>query len=194
MEYHSAIIRNKVLVYAATWMNLRRAILSERSQTKKKITRIMIPFTQNPKKCKLTCSDIKQQLQGPRGWRGWDVRWREMGIYQRALRNCWTQWVYLGHAGTWPGTLCCSAWTWTNISSSNKIQRNCKGLKIAACASGWGKLWTTRGKKRIKNPAASSKVPGAEYCLLHTAPPGVGRQPQPPLWPKPQVHPYLHPI
>ena len=29
-----------------------------------------------------------------------------------------------------PGSLCCSACTWTNISSSNKIQRNYKELKI----------------------------------------------------------------
>ena len=32
-----------------------------------------------------------------------------------------------------PGTLCCGACTCTNISSSNKIQRNCKRLKITVC-------------------------------------------------------------
>ena len=44
MEYYSAITRNEVLVYATIWMNLRIAILSERSQTKR-ITKIIIPFT-----------------------------------------------------------------------------------------------------------------------------------------------------
>ena len=34
-----------------------------------------------------------------------------------------------------------------NVSSSNKIQSNYKGLKIAACMHSWGKLWTTRYKK-----------------------------------------------
>ena len=28
---------------------------------------------------------------------------------------------------------CCRTFSWTNISSSNKIQRNYKGLKITAC-------------------------------------------------------------
>lgn len=34
-----------------------------------------------------------------------------------------------------PGTHCsgCSACTWTNVSSSNKIQRNYKGLKVTVC-------------------------------------------------------------
>ena len=39
-----------------------------------------------------------------------------------------------------PGTLCCSACPWTNISSSNRIQRNYKRLKITACLHCWGKL------------------------------------------------------
>ena len=41
-----------------------------------------------------------------------------------------------------PGTLCCSGCsvcTWTNISS-NKIQRNNKGLKITVDMRSWGKL------------------------------------------------------
>ena len=43
-----------------------------------------------------------------------------------------------------PGTLCCSARTWTNISLSSKMQRNYKGLKKTACRQSWGKLWTIR--------------------------------------------------
>ena len=41
-----------------------------------------------------------------------------------------------------PGIIiCCSACTRRNVSSSNKIQRNCKGLKIPVCVHNWGKLW-----------------------------------------------------
>ena len=73
-----------------------------------------------------------------------------------------------------PGTLCCSACTWTNVSSSNKIQRNYKGLKITVCMHSWDKLWKTRYKK-TKNPTATSEVWGAKAgycaCILHTAPP-----------------------
>ena len=69
----------------------------------------------------------------------------------------WLQlWDRLG-----PGTLCCSACTWTNSSSSNKIQRNYKGLKITVMGS-WGKLWTARYKKDQKNPTAASEEPGAK--------------------------------
>ena len=46
-----------------------------------------------------------------------------------------------------PGTLCCSACTWTNISLGNKIQRNYKGLKITAYMCSWSEFWT-----RYKNP------------------------------------------
>ena len=60
-----------------------------------------------------------------------------------------------------PGTLCCSACTWTNRSFSNKIQRNYKGLKRTARMSSWGKLWTKRYKK-TKNPTATSEGPGAK--------------------------------
>ena len=46
-----------------------------------------------------------------------------------------------------PGALCCSAYTWTHVSSSNKIQRNYRGLKITACMCSWGKFWTKRPPK-----------------------------------------------
>ena len=35
MEYYSTIIRNKIMPFAATWMNLEIIILSEVSQTEK---------------------------------------------------------------------------------------------------------------------------------------------------------------
>ena len=44
MEYYSTIIRNGVLMYATTWVNLIIAILRERSQAKR-IAKVMILFT-----------------------------------------------------------------------------------------------------------------------------------------------------
>ena len=73
-----------------------------------------------------------------------------------------------------PRTLCCSACTWTNVSSSNKIQRNYKGLKITVCMCSWGRLWTKRYKE-TKSTTATSEEPGAKAgsyaCPLHTTPP-----------------------
>ena len=74
-----------------------------------------------------------------------------------------------------PRTLCCSAWTWTNVSLSNQLQRNYKGLKSLY----WGKLWTIRYKK-TKNPIASSEVVAvlvSQSCLtlcdpVDCSPPG----------------------
>ena len=44
------------------------------------------------------------------------------------------------------------ACTWTQASSSKKIQRKYqyKGLKITACMRSWGKFWTTRYKETKK--------------------------------------------
>jgi len=60
------------------------------------------------------------------------------------LRQAWTlnllnlnlSW-FLG-----PGILCYSACTWINVSSSDKIHRSYKGLKLIANMRSWGKLWT----------------------------------------------------
>ena len=45
--------------------------------------------------------------------------------------------------------LCCSACMWMNISQSNRIQTNCKGLKITVYMCSWDTLWT-RYKKTEK--------------------------------------------
>lgn len=95
--------------------------------------------------------------------------------------------------GMRPRTLCCGACTCTNMSSSSKIQRNCKRLKITVCMGNWGKLWTIRYK------TASSEEPGAkaEYWPtppVHTTTKGAGRQPMPTPWPNPWAHSPPHPL
>ena len=85
-------------------------------------------------------------------------------------------------AGTWdPLIQCCNTCTWTNVSLSNKIQRNYKRLKIIVCMCSWGKLRTRRYKKTKKPNChfwrAGSKnrvsVAKAGYweCPLHSTPP-----------------------
>ena len=51
----------------------------------------------------------------------------------------------LRQPGTWDPLL--QSRKWTNVSSSNKTQRNYKGLKITVCVNNWGRLWTTNYKK-----------------------------------------------
>ena len=94
-----------------------------------------------------------------------------------------TGWDLGRFAGTWDPLLqCCSACTWTHLSSSNKIRRNCMGLKITACTRGWGKFWNQKIQRDQKNPTATFEGPGAKTgCWeqkqgtvqgpLHTAPP-----------------------
>ena len=102
---------------------------------------------------------------------------------------------------------CCSAYSWTNVSLSNKIQKNYKGLKITACICSWGKLWTTRHKKTL-NPSATSErlrtktegaVVGSKSRVLHIPPAPnttkrVGRPFKPLSSPTPGHTPYPHPI
>ena len=108
-----------------------------------------------------------------RHWAAGATSQRELyEIYSRNMKEkietCETSWdLELG-------ALCCSACTWTNVSSSNKIQRNYKEIKITACMHSWSKLWT-KSYKKTKNPTATSEELGAkaEYsaCPLHTTPP-----------------------
>ena len=97
-----------------------------------------------------------------------------------------------------PGTLCCNACTWINISSSNKIQRNNKGLKITTCMYSGGKLWMKRYQRTKKHNChfwrARSKSRVLCMPLALTTTIGVGKTPKPPLQPKPWTHPYSHPI
>ena len=70
------------------------------------------------------------------------------------------------------GTLYCSACTWTNVFSSNRIQRNNKGLKITAHMCNWGILWTIRYKMaKTQLPLLSNREqkqgPACEPCTQH---------------------------
>ena len=101
-------------------------------------------------------------------------------------------------AGTWDPLLqCCNACTWTNVSLSNKIQRNHKGLKITACMCSWGKFWTARYKE-TKKPNCHFWRARGKSRVLHTPPvhnttDGVGKTPKPPSGPTPGHTPTLTP-
>ena len=58
-----------------------------------------------------------------------------------------------------PGTLCCRA---AMLTSDNKTQGNCKGLKITACMHNWGKKWTKRYKNHRKPNWISVEEQGAK--------------------------------
>ena len=97
----------------------------------------------------------------------------------------------LGHLETgWDlehRTFCSSACIWTDISSSNKIERNYKAQKITACScnqANSGQLDTKKKKKgrkkktHAKKPAATFEVLGAKEGYrtqpLHTTLPKGG--------------------
>ena len=68
--------------------------------------------------------------------------------------------MILRQAGTWDPLLqFCSACTWTNVSSSNKIQRNYIGLKIT-CTVGANSRQKIQKDQKI--PTATSEEPGAK--------------------------------
>ena len=80
----------------------------------------------------------------------------------------------LRQSGTW-GPLPSSAYTWTNISLSNKVKRNYKRLNITARMPSQGKLRAS-GYKKTRNPTATSEELGAKSRVLCMPP-------KPPLWP-----------
>ena len=77
------------------------------------------------------------------------------------------------------GTLCCSACTRKNISSSNKIQRNYKELKITTRRHSWSKLRTRYKRPNAQCPLLNNREPEQERCLppAHGTPePGTSRR------------------
>ena len=93
-------------------------------------------------------------------------------------------------AGTWDPLLkCCNACTWTHVSSSNEIPRNCMGLKITACMHLEGKFWRKDAKRPQTLPLLklwikrrlSRAEAGYCTCPLPTWPPK--------RWTKPLRHP-----
>ena len=61
--------------------------------------------------------------------------------------------------GTFAAALQCC--TWPHLSSSNKIQRNCMGLKISVCVRSWADSGRKIPKSQ-KNPTVTSEEPGAK--------------------------------
>ena len=74
-----------------------------------------------------------------------------------------------------PGALCCSSCTWTHLSSSKKIQRNCMGLKIRVGANSGQKIQINRkpaaatAKSRQSCPTLCDPIDGSPQ-----APPSLG--------------------
>ena len=83
--------------------------------------------------------------------------------------------MWIWKDGRWdrlgPGPLCCSAGTWTHLSSSHKIQRNCMGLKITLCTHSWGKFWTKETQGAWSKSRGLGAKAGYCACPLHTPPP-----------------------
>ena len=68
-----------------------------------------------------------------------------------SVRSCYQpHFTDEAETGLGPGRLCCNACTWTHLSSSNKIQRNCMRLKLTACRYSWGKFWIPKIKRDQK--------------------------------------------
>ena len=96
------------------------------------------------------------------------------------------------------GIFCCNACTRTHLSMSNKIWRNCMGLKISAYMQELGQILDPKDKKRPQNPTATSEELGAKTgvwetivhvpCTQHHL--GVGKPPKPSLQPDPWTHPF----
>lgn len=57
---------------------------------------------------------------------------------------------------------CCNACTWAHLSLSNKIQRNCVGLKITMCRHSWGKFWTQKIQRDQTTQLPTLEEPGAK--------------------------------
>ena len=93
------------------------------------------------------------------------------------------------------GTLCCSSCTWTDLSSSNKIQRNYKGLKITECMCSWDKVRTkdTKGPREPNCHFWRVRGKSRAWCMppALSTPKGKGGPPKTPLQRYPWIQPTL---
>ena len=80
---------------------------------------------------------------------------------EMALDWSQTEWDRMGAGALWPSTC-----TWSNVSSSNKLQRNYMGLKIAVCVH-LGQITDTSHTK-TKNPTATLKSWEQKQCTEHS--------------------------
>ena len=99
-------------------------------------------------------------------------------------------------AGTWDPLLqYCRACTWTHLSSSNKIQINCMGLKITVYMPSWGKIMDKKRDQKTQLPLLKGleQTQGSAHAPWTKHHKGVGKSLKPPLWPYPWTHPYPHP-
>lgn len=94
-----------------------------------------------------------------------------------------------------PGTLGCSACTWMNVSSSKRTQRTSKGLQITMYTCSQGKWWTRYKDQKPNSQFWEARSKSRLPCMnpAHSTAKGVGRPPEPLLWPTPWTCPDLHP-
>ena len=94
-----------------------------------------------------------------------------------------------------PGTRRYSACTWTNVSSSNKIQRNYKGLKYKCMQL--GQIMNNKVQKDQKHNChcwgARSRNRVLRIHPAHSTIKRVGKPPKEPLQHDPWIHPTLTP-
>ena len=113
--------------------------------------------------------------------------------------TCTPPTITLRQAGLWDPLLwCCNACAWTHLSPSNRIQRNCVGLKITACLHSWGESWTSKIQRDqkaqlpfLRSLEQKQDTVHAPYTHHHL---GVGKTPKPRLQPDPWTCPASHPV
>ena len=105
----------------------------------------------NPSGVRSELSHVARVRKGPRGYSVIlpgpgkvlpRVTWREGQVWLGVILGLLINPGSYFETNLGPGILHRSVCTWTHLSSSNKIERNCRGLKITMCISSWGRLWT----------------------------------------------------
>ena len=140
-------------------------------------------------------------LQGRKRWK-WPIpNYTDLSttcqFILEAVSTAASRWVPWSWDRLEPGTLGRSACTWKNISSSNKIQRNYKRLKITVCVNIRDKLWTIRYERTQKGQLPLLKIweqkQGLHTHLALNTTTEVGKPPKHPVPFQPWTHLYLIP-